>query len=482
MKVLFLNPPSLSAQNVVRDSIYGCWCKGKRIGGAMTPPYPLLLLATVLRAAGHQAEIIDALAEDLSFDEVVGRCAGVDFVVLLTSVMTFSEDRVVLGELKRRQPHLKTIIYGSIATFMPEFCLRFEEVDFIIRREAEWALRDFLTDYAAGGERWKQARGLGYREGGRPVVNDFYPFIENLDDLPFADWSLLKASRRYFNPAVARHPYVTDLTSRGCPGRCIYCMAPPFYGRKIRARSTQNVLEGFRRHAAAGYREVYIRDEMFTTFRGRVREICQGIIAEGLDLTWLCSAKVGSIDREAMDLMKRAGCHTIKLGVESGCQEILDRVKKDIKVEQTAETFRWAREVGLNTHAHMMIGAPGETADTIRRTLKFLKKIKPTTVTFAIITPFPGTPLFEEVAAKDPKLKDACNLELADLHSKSFHTDAFCELSPEELAFWLKKAHRSFYLRPAYILEWLSRVRSPGDLLKLVRAGSKVIDFSLRGE
>ena len=482
MNVLFLNPPSLTAENVVRDSIYGCWCKGKRIGGAMTPPYPQILLATVIRDSGHGVRVIDALAQDMTFDRVLDIIGDFDMVVILTSVMTFTEDVVIMRRLKERHPRVKTVIYGAIATFMPEYCLKHEEVDFAVRREAEWALRDFLAAYAQGDNAWRDTPGLVFRDNGSIRVNDYYPFIQSLDDLPLADWSLLPASRRYFNPSIKRYPYVTDLTSRGCPGQCIYCMAPGFYGKRVRARSPENVLDGFRRHIAAGKREIYIRDEMFTTSKKRVKAICEGMIAEGMDLTWLCSATVTSLDYETLALMKRAGCHTLKLGVESGSQEVLDNIKKNLKVEQTERVFAWCRELGLMTHAHMLIGSPGETPATLRQTLRFLKRIKPTTVTFGVITPFPGTPLFDRVTDKYAHLKHEYGLELSDLHTTGYYTDAFCDIPPDELGDWIKWAYRKFYLRPSYIWDWLKRIRTWDDVRKVVRAGLNVTWFSLRGE
>ncbi|HKZ56956.1 MAG TPA: radical SAM protein [Thermodesulfovibrionales bacterium] len=482
-KLLFLNPPSLTAENVVRDSIYGCWCKGKRIGGAMTPPYPQLLLATVMKEEGYEVELIDALAQDVSFAELEEKIKEFDFLILLTSVMTFNEDEVIINLLREKNKNLKTVIYGSLPTFMPDFCLDSKAVDFIVRREAEFALRDFLNEYTRGdGEKWKNVNGIGYRENGEKKVNDFYPFIENLDELPFADWSLLKGGNKYFNPSIKRYPYVTDLTTRGCPSKCIFCMSPAFYGHKVRGRSVENVLEGFRKHIREGYKEVYLRDEMFTMYRKRNREICRAMIQEKMDLTWLCSAKVGTVNREDIELMKEAGCHTLKIGVETGSQEILNNIKKDITIEQVRETFKLTKEIGIDTHAHIMIGHPGETESTIKQTIDFVKEINPTTVTFAMMTPYPGTELFNIVLQKYPELGNKYTLKLEDLHTKTYYTDAYCDMPAEDLSEWVKEAHRSFYLRPSYMVKWLTRIRSYNDLVKVVKAGFNVISFSRDGD
>lgn len=448
----------------------------------MTPPYPQLLLATVMKSEGYGVELIDALAQYITFPEIEQRVKDFDFLVLLTSVMTFNEDEIILKRLKEANKNIKTVIYGSLPTFMPEFCLESDAVDFLIRREAEFALRDFLNYYASGCEEWKAVKGLGYKEKGLKRVNDFYPFIDNLDALPFADWSILKGGNKYFNPSIKRYPYVTDLTTRGCPGKCIFCMSPAFYGNKVRGRSADNVLEGFRKHRQEGFKEIYIRDEMFTAFRERNREIYKTMIQERMDLTWLCSAKVNTFDKRDLELMKESGCHTLKIGVETGSQEILNRIKKGVTTEQVRHAFKLAKEAGIETHAHLMIGHPGETEATIRQTIDFVKDLEPTTVTFGMMTPYPGTRLFDIVLEKYPELGNRYTLRLEDLHTKTYYTDAYCDMPSEELSAWIKRAHRAFYLRPSYMYKSISRIRSYHDLLKIIKAGFKVIRFSLRGE
>lgn len=479
MKILLLSPPSIYTENVVRDAIYGCWCKGKRIAGAKTPPHPLLLLGAILKNEGHYVRVIDAQAEKIeNLDELI---SNFDVVVILTSVMTFDEDAVVLEHLKKCNSELTSIVFGAHPTFMPELCLQKEGVDIIVQGEGDFAIRDLVNTLNKKDSSWQNTKGIGFRRNGAIQINEPYPQIENLDELPFVDWSLLPKNNLYFNPLVRRYPYVTDLTTRGCPGRCTFCMDPVFYGRKTRARSVKNVIEGFKRYLSLGYKEIYLRDEMFSFFRERNRQICTEMIRNKMDLTWLCSAKIGTVDKEDLKLMKEAGCHTIKFGVESGVQEILNNVKKGITLKQTRQTFKWVHETGIDTHAHLMLGLPGETEKTIRKTLSFVKEINPTTMTIAIVTPFPGTPLFEIAAEKYPEIKRGYNLNMGILHTKAFLTDAFCEVPAKELEKWIRKFYVSFYLRPTYILQWLKRIKNFADLKRVVKAGINIFDFSLKG-
>jgi radical SAM superfamily enzyme YgiQ (UPF0313 family) len=480
MKVLLLNPPTIYTKNVVRDAIYGCWCKGKRIGGTSTPPYPLLLVGTILKNEGHQVRVIDAQAQ--AVPDLGKMVLDFDVVIILTSVMTFNEDAEVLKVLKEYNPKLKTLVFGAHPTFLPELCLKKEGVDIIIRGEGEFVIRDLLRAFSKNNSSWKEVRGIGFREGEVIKINEPYPLIENLDELPFVDWSLLPKNYNYFNPLVRRYPYVTDSTSRGCPGRCIFCMDPGFYGKMTRGRSAENVIAGLMKHISEGYKEVYFRDEMFTIFRERNRQIYKEMIKNKMDLTWFCSSRVNTVDKEDLSLMKEAGCHTIKFGVESGVQKILDNIKKDITLEQIRQTFKWCKEVGIDTHAHLMIGLPGETVETIKESINFVREINPTTITVGIVMPYPGTPLFELVAEKYPEVKKDYSLSLERLHTQTFFNEAFCEVPSEDLQRWVRRFYYSFYLRPNYIFQWLKRIKNFNDLRRILKAGIKTIDFSLRGE
>lgn len=482
MRTLFLNPPSLYTDNVLKDVMYGCWCKGKRIGGALTPPHPLVSMATVIKHSGHEVSVLDAPAQGVGLYRLKKMIEDFDSVVILTSVMSFKEDCAILRELKDSNPRLRSIVAGAETTFMPEFCLKSPSVDVIIRGEPEFCLRDLIQAMDKGGEEWKKVLGIGYREGEKHVLNDRYPLIANLDELPFTDWSLLKHSDDYFYPLVSRLPYVEDLTTRGCPKRCMFCMAPPFYGNKVRGRSAGNVIQGIEHVVEQGFKEIYFRDEMFTTLKKRNVEICHWLINNKVDITWFVSAAIGWIDRDMMRMLKEAGCHTLKIGVESGSQKILDNIRKEITVEQTRDTFRWAHEVGINTHAHLMIGNPGETKETIEETIRFVKEIDPTTASFGMSTPYPGTELFELAAQKRPEIRREFGLDTKTLHEFSYYTDSYCELTAEELAYYEKKIHREFYMRSSYLWKWLRQIDSIYDLKRVTRAGFNVLDFSVRGD
>ncbi len=483
MKILVVNPSSLYTKNVVRDVLYGCWCKGKRIGGGTVPPFFLLSTATVLRQDGQDVDFLDAQADQRTLEDVKRIIDRYDVVISNTATMTMNEDAAFLQGLKDSNPRLRTIVFGSHTTFLPENALTKQGVDIIVRREPEFVVRDLIREFEKGGDGWKSVLGIGFMEGDKPVVNDHYPFIDNLDVLPFIDVDFFPRHIDYFNPIIKRMPYITTITSRGCPSKCTFCTAPFLYGPRFRVRSARSVVEEIKTYVAAGFREVYFRDEIFTVNKRRTHEICQALIDEKVDVTWICNAKVGFIDKPMMEIMKPAGCHLLKFGVESGVQSVLDRVIKGFKVEQTVETFRWAHEVGIDTHAHTMLGMPGDTPETVQRTTQFIREIDPTTATFGICTPYPGTPLFDEVAHRTAELGDGAQIDLSKLHTTAEFNELYTTgLSADDIEKSVRRAYRKFYLRPSYIASRASKIASFDEFKRVVIAGTKIFDFTVRGD
>lgn len=481
MKAVLLIPPSKHSKNVARDLVYGCWCKGKRIAGIQFPPVSQLIVVTTLIKYGHECDLLDAAALNLTKEETINKISNYDFVIMLTSTMTINEDAEFLTFIKNKNSKVKTIVYGAHPTFMPRYTLCKQGIDFIVQREPEYIIRDLIACLKEGDDSYRAIKGIGYKVGDEIAINEPYPFIENLDALPIPDRTLLLKTIDYFNPIVKRMPFTTMFTSRGCPGRCTYCTSPPFYGTTYRARSAESVIEELEIVHKQGYKEVFFRDEMFTTDKDRVVKICEGILQKNLDITWIASTRVGVIDEELISLMKRAGCHMLRFGVESGSQEILNNVKKGVKVEQIESDFELTHKYYMDTHAHCMVGMPGETENSLRQTLKFIKKIDPTIVSFGVCTPYPGTKLFDLVVEKHPEIGDGSDCDLAKLHTQSFYNEVYTDLSTEQLNAWIKKIYWEFYFRPTYLFRWLGRVNSLSEFKRLSLAASQVIDFVFTG-
>ncbi|OAN49297.1 B12-binding domain-containing radical SAM protein [Paramagnetospirillum marisnigri] len=480
---LFLKPPlsGAGARNVVRDFLYGCWCNGRRIGGMQMPPLTELTACTHARQDGVEPVFLDALVEPERFQALIDtRFEGFFAVAVMSSTQSFRQDVETLERVKALNPGIKAILFGSHPTFMPEYCLQETVVDYLVLREPEDTLRELLGALTRG-EPVDELAGLALRHpDGSARINEHRAFV-TMDNLPIPDRTLLPAGADYFNPVVKRLPYTTMQTSRGCPARCNYCTAPTFYGNKTRVRSAEKVLEEMREIKRLGYREIFFRDETFSAYKGRNFKIFEGMAAEGMDFSWIANARVDMIDEDSMRAMKKAGCHMLKFGVETGSDEMLVTYKKGTTTDQARWAFAKAREVGLDTHAHIIFGGPGESLDTIRQTIAFVKEIRPSTVTFGILTPYPGTEIFDMVAEKQPEILDGSGSNMENLHTSGFFNESLCGLSGDELSRQIVRAYREFYVRPGYLLERLSKIRSFEELMISLVAGANVMQFALTG-
>lgn len=442
---------------IVRDLLYGCCCGGKRISNAEYPPLDRLYIATVLKGAGVQASL-----------GACGEAELPEIIVVSSSATTLPEDLGLLNKIKSKNPRCTTLVYGAAATFQTEELLESGAVDFAVIGEPEFTIRALVKEKDR--RKWKKIRGIAYSEKGRLKTNANNP-MRTMNLLPIPDRKMLQGME-YSHPLITRKPWTTMVTTRGCAGKCTFCLSPRFYGGRIIERSVEKVVEELKILKSEGYTEIFFRDETFTWNRKRTREICERMIEERLELAWIANSKVGTVDRKTLGLMKEAGCEVLKIGVESGNQKILDNIKKGITLRQTEDTFRWTKEAGIRTHAHFMLGCPGETRKTIRETMEFAKKIGPDTATFGILTPYPGTEIFESIKDRIKKT------DFSGEHAKAHYNELFTELKGGELEKALKQAYREFYFRPEYILGRLKKVKSIGELKNLIKSGLAVTGFA----
>jgi radical SAM superfamily enzyme YgiQ (UPF0313 family) len=478
VNILIFNPSTSLTKNVVRDVLYGCWCNGKRIGGGTVPPFALLQIATVLKNDGNTVEFLDAQAEQIPLEKLTPRAIHLDMVIISTSTMTFEEDAKTLLAFKDANPNIVAVVFGSHPTFLPKVTLARPGIDIAVRHEPEYILRDLARQMRQGHD-WKSVQGIAFKENDQVIVNPPYPFIENLDELPFPDVFLLPKNIDYFNPIVRRMPYITTSTSRGCPGRCSFCTAPAFDGKRLRFQSAEYVIQEIEYFLNNGFKEIYFRDDTFFVNKKRDKTIFREIIKRRWNVSWLGNARIGMIDFETMELAKKAGCHTIKFGIESGDQRVLDTSHKGYKLEQAYQTFQWAYELGIATHAHCMLGMPGDNEETIQKTIQFVKNLNATTATFGICTPYPGAPLYDEVLQVYPEIGDGSSSDLSKLHVEGLFNAIYADITREKLEQYLPKAYRSFYLRPKVFLTMLKQIRSIDDIKRITLSGARVLDFAL---
>lgn len=437
------------------------------------PPLGIAYVAAVLRNESYEVRILDAnLSKNQMLDikrAVIDYAPSIVGISALTSIMRVSLK--IANLIKEINRDAKIVLGGVHPTLFPKDVAEEKCVDYVVYGEGEETIVELIQAI----ERKKEPEnilGVAYKSEDQVIVNAPRPLIKDLDRLPVPAYDLLPINK-YYGLQVSKTPFTSMMTSRGCPYSCIFCDAHVVFGKKYRFHSPERTLSEIEYLMNTfNVKEVMFKDSEFTLNRERVETLCNLMIEEGLKVKWSCNGKVGRVDLSLLKNMKKAGCRLIQYGVESGDQEILDILKKQITVEQVRETFALSRKAGLKTVANFMVGNPGESNKSIEKTIKLAKEIKADYGNFGFIIPFPGTELYNLACQNDWLLNDfdPLNIRIGQCVMNA------TQMSAEELRQMPKKVYRSFYLRPGYMLkrtfslsfhEWKMNLRGLFKILKL---------------
>ena len=445
------------------------------------PPLGLAIIAAMLEKNGYLVKTLDLPALSLSETSLpMIICREKPDVIGVTAMSpTINSAVSVVKKVKEYDSNVTVVLGGAHATILPEETLQnTPEIDIIVRGEGEQTTLELVKVLEEDPGDIDQVLGITYREGTSIKSNPLRPPILDLDALPFPAFHLLPMGKYRLHPPFGRQtPAMPIITSRGCPFRCIFCSKAVF-GKKYRSNSPAYIVDEIRfLKEKFGVKEIKFYDDVFTLDRKRVVAICKQLKEQGIDIPWSCETRVNLVDDELLGVMKDAGCYMIEYGVESGNQEILNNLKKDITLEKTIEAFKLTHEAGIETVAYFMLGSPQETSETIQETIEFAKKIDPDFVQFSITTPYPDTELYSlavEEGYVPEKWEEYMYANLKSADDPGFGTKT---LSKEELAEWNKKAYMSFYLRWSYVWKRLRKMTSIGDLKTNVSGLRMVVDL-----
>lgn len=364
MKVLLLFKPNIPAVNTQQNVI----------------PNGLLYIGALLLSRNIDAEVLNL--SNKSWDECRKIIKEKNPDIVGISCYTFNRHTCIklAGLIKEINHEIKVVFGGPHSSITHSQLLEnYKDIDIIILNEGEITFLE-LVEKLKNKESIENLCGIVYRGNG--IVNSgFRQPIENLDELPIP--------AQYFK-------YKRIITSRGCPGRCVFCDTPYLWGHKVRLRSTNNVVDELEMlNKKYGISSFIISDDTFTFDKNRTIGICKEIIRRGLKITWDCRSRVNFICEERLRWMKKAGCVIISYGIESGSQKILDNLKKGIRVNQIKKAAMLARKFGFKLNYFIIVGSPGETDDTIRETMKIIEETKPTSIFTYIMQLTPGTEIYE---------------------------------------------------------------------------------------
>jgi len=425
----------------------------------------LATIAAILEREGYPVTIIDANALNLHPEQLAPMVDDADVVGLTATTPTISMALSIAHHLKLTSHKPTIILGGAHATLLPEETLASTpDIDIIIRGEGDETIIQLLRTLE-NRQPLEGVAGISYRSNGKTVSTATGNTIVDMDSLPFLAYHLLPLKRyRPYPPHGLASPYAAVITSRGCPYHCAYCSKPVF-GDKFRAQGPERVLaEISYLRERFGIRELTFYDDVFTLNKNRAYAIADEMIKKDINLHWTCETRVNLVDKELLTHMKKAGCYAISYGIESASEEIRNTLQKDIAEEQIEEAVRLTREAGIHAIGYLMIGAPGETPQTIMSTVELTKKLKLDFAQFAITIPFPGTELYKLYLQEGHDTIPWENFVYYRTDSPTTPVFESAQLSRKELAYWSGRAQREFYLRPSYFWQRLRGIKSLGEL------------------
>jgi len=403
------------------------------------PPLGIAYLAAFLERNGHQAALFDLNVED-DPKAAIREAAGADLVGISILSVFYLSARELITEIRSINPAVPIVVGGSHVTALPRETLRESGADLAVTGDGEDALLEIAQALASGSD-LGGVKGIWLRDGEAIRQTEARPPRRDLDSLPFPARHLLKMDR-YVNPVDGKDLHVM-ITSRGCPFHCFYC-AKNMFGI-WRPRTAENVLDELQEiRDRYGARIVYFHDDLFTTDKKRVIAICKGMIERDLRMSWLCTARVDTIDEEMLSWMKKAGCRSVHFGIESGVQEILDLMNKKITLEEVRRALEATKRSGIYSKAYFIIGFPWDTDETIETTIDFALSLPADEYQFTMLMPYPGTECWDEairIGRIDRRKPDwntffPTNLEVRD---EVFFTN---NLSADRVRRWRKVAYR----------------------------------------
>jgi radical SAM superfamily enzyme YgiQ (UPF0313 family) len=474
MDVLIINEPFV--KDFCRTQRWAARTRGR----VLRAPDWLAYATAVLEKDGISAKLYDFPALDWGKDKLreIVREHKPEFVVLDATTPSIFSD-IECAEICKEESDVKIIMVGPHCSAVPEDTLINAKgsVDVVCIGEYDYTVRDVVKNF----RNLSQVDGIAYMKDGKPVRTNPRKHIQNLDELPFPAWHHLDLMK-YFDGGKL-HPYIDIIAGRGCPNRCIFCLWPQvMHGMKFRMRSPENIVDEIEYDIklcpeVLNGGEFFFEDDTFTVNKKRAMGICEEILKRNLKITFSVNARVDTADEELFMMMKRAGCRELLVGFESGDQGMLDRMHKNATLEDARRFMKLAKKAGLVVHGCFVLGLPGETNETMEKTLKFSLELGLFTVQFSGAVPFPGTVYYDY--CKEENLLTAKSW--ADWLSGGEQAQVvdYPGLTKDDIDMYVDRGLKKFYFRPTYMLRFLFQTRDKKDLYRKLRGAKNFFSYLL---
>jgi radical SAM superfamily enzyme YgiQ (UPF0313 family) len=381
-------------------------------------PLNLGYIAACLIERGYKDVNIHISAFDTD-KEIISDASEADIVGFTATSPMMKHAEELAEKIKERSHETLIIFGGSHPSVLPKNTLKNENIDVVVRGEGEITMLE-VVQAVESGLPFDMVNGISYRNKENIIHNPVRELIENIDIIPFPARKLMRQEKFLeigYKKYGDRGAWV--FSSRGCPYHCTYCASCSIWTRKWRARSPKNIINEIRELIDEfDVDRINFADDTFTISRKRVEEFCDLLKRGNLQISWGCNVRVDNVDKKLFEMMKSAGCTDVWIGAESGSPIILKDIKKGITITQIKTAFKWSKEAELKRRAYLMIGSPKESEETILQTEKLVDEIKPDTLEFSILTPYPGCENYE-MAKKERYVSDDMNWSKIDLFSSN---------------------------------------------------------------
>jgi anaerobic magnesium-protoporphyrin IX monomethyl ester cyclase len=453
--IYFINVPSVTGAVISRFS--RCVVKAK--ADYLYPPIEMATAAAYVREKGYDVGLIDGSIEK-DVKGIFDRIKNPEFFVLNVGIYSLGNDRKFVEFLRTEFPEVKIVAYGQAPTSLPEEVASF--CDYAVIGEPEKTLVEIFSG--------KPRKAVCYMKKKKLYINRDANFIKDIDEIPLPARDLL--DNNAYRHAFLK-PFTQVSTARGCPFRCIFCTSRQYF-RMYRQRSVENIMmELSEVYEKYGIRNFGFTDDTFAMNEKRVIGICKAILERGMKVRWFATARVDTVTPEMLDYMKKAGCEVLMFGIETSTQEIIEKLKKDIKVTQIEEAVKLTKKSGIKAHGYFVLGSPFDTPETIRKSVEFAKKLKLDYASFNVFVPYPGTEAFAQlekkgkIKTKDWERYDQTTGELVYVNE--------C-IDDDTMRALIKDSYRSFYFSPGFVFRRIaSDVTHPTGFFRDFSNATKMI-------
>ncbi len=447
-KLLLINPP------------YNLEVYKENKNFSVHPPVGLAYLAAFMREYGYDVEIIDSNALNISKEELINTIIDHPsrFIGFTSVTATINLVSQICDKIKEKSDKV-LILGGQHATFKDEEVLAAcKSIDYIVRGEGEMTLLRLLNRLKIN-KTANELMGITYLQNSKVISNPDRPPIKNINKIPFPAWDLLPRSKYRLNGfqdiGYEGEQLGKLISTRGCPNKCTFCSSAHFWG-KPRFRDVDNIYDELvYLTQELKVKHIDFMDDCLTIPVSRFKGLCNRIIENNLDFKWSCYSRVQNINEELVQQMKKAGCFMVLLGIESGNQEIIDSIKKNITLEQVTKAVKLFKKYNIDCLGFFMIGLPQDTQSTVHETVRFAQELNLDFPFFSVTTPFPGTELYDWFMSSNLAPSSFEWNQLSTHGDTIYRTD---NLSSKEIKQLYDYAIRKCYLNPAFIAKLILNI------------------------